>query len=106
MKSNVPKNLSKEAKAWWSKILNDYEIEDEAGLLILQTSLEAFDRMRQAQEIIKKEGMQVTDRFDQTKAHPLCVVERDARSQFLQGLKQLNLDLEPLRETPGRPGGK
>jgi hypothetical protein len=50
--------------------------------------------------------MQRPDRFDVMKPHPLLAAERDARSQFLQGLKSLNLDLEPLRDRPGRPPGK
>ena len=61
--------------------------------------------MREAQAAIKEEGPQVKDRFGQSKAHPLLVVERDARSQMLQGLKALNFDLEPLQDRPGRPAG-
>lgn len=101
----APKNLSIEARNWWKKIVNEYEITDEAGLLILQTAFEAFDRMRAAQKIIKKEGMTNSDRFGQPRMHPACTIERDARGQFMQGLKALNLDIEPLRDI-GRPGGK
>ena len=102
----APKHLSKEAKALWDKLFNEYSIEDEAGLLILQTAMEAFDRMREAQAIIKTEGMMVEDRFFQKKAHPLTTVERDARSAMMQALKNLNLDLEPLQDRPGRPSGR
>lgn len=105
MTKQPPKNLSIEARNWWKKIINEYEISDEAGFLILQTSLEAFDRMRDAQRILKKEGVQVADRFGQLKAHPLLTTERDSRAQFMQGLKALNLDIEPLKNV-GRPGGK
>jgi len=104
--TKAPKHLSKEAKRLWERLLKEYEIEDEAGLLILATGLEAFDRMREAQMIIKTEGMQVTDRFDQKKAHPLTTVERDSRAAMLASLKALNLDLEPLNERPGRPAGR
>ena len=100
-----PKGLSKEAQKWWKELEKEYQIEDQAGLLLLQTTCEAFDRMRSAQETIKKEGLQVTDRFGQKKAHPLTTVERDARSAMLQGLKALNLDLEPLNDRPGRQTG-
>lgn len=81
----------------------DYEISDDAGRLLLQTSLEAFDRMRGCQAAIARDGELVKDRFDQAKPHPLLSAERDARSQMLAALKQLNLDLEPLKERPGRP---
>jgi len=101
-----PKTLSAEASRWWKKLTEDYEICDEAGFLLLQTALEAFDRMREAQAVITREGLTVKDRFDQAKAHPLTVVERDSRAQMLAALKALNLDLEPLRDAPGRPGGR
>ncbi|WP_224982718.1 phage terminase small subunit P27 family [Geomonas agri] len=106
MATKVPKHLSKEAKAQWKRLLDEYGIEDEAGLLILQTGLEAFDRMRQAQAVIAEEGLTVKDRFDQAKAHPLTTVERDARAAMLAALKALNLDLEPLQDRPGRPVGR
>jgi len=105
-KPKAPKNLSTEAKRWWRKIQDEYAIDDEAGLLLLQTALESFDRMRACQRTIEAEGQTVLDRFEQAKAHPLLAAERDARSQMLQALKQLNLDIEPLRDGPGRPGGK
>ena len=96
--------MSAEARKWWRKIRTEYAIEDSGGLLILQALLEAFDTMREAQRISKADGMKVKDRFGQDKIHPLCAVERDARAQVYQGLKALNLDIEPLKAI-GRPGG-
>ena len=101
----APRGLSPEARKWWKKLLEEYSIEDQAGLLILQVALEAFDRMRQAQSQVEKDGPTILDRFDQLKAHPMLTVERDARSQMMQALKSLNLDFEPLKEGPGRPAG-
>lgn len=101
----IPDHLSKEAKAWFSDILAEYGIEDPAGLLLLQTAMEAFDRMRGAQATIAQDGASFKDRFEQIKSHPLLATERDARSQMIQSLKALNLDLEPLKDGPGRPGG-
>ncbi len=101
-----PKGLSREAKGWWRKLIAEYTIEDEAGFLVLATALEAFCRMRQAQAALDKDGLVVTDRFGQKKSHPLTTVERDSRAQMLAALKALNLDVEPLRNTPGRPGGR
>jgi phage terminase small subunit len=83
----------------------EYSIEDDAGKLLLQTALESFDRMRNCQAAIRRDGEMVKDRFEQMKPHPLLAAERDARSQMLAALKQLNLDIEPLRDRPGRPGG-
>jgi P27 family predicted phage terminase small subunit len=75
-------------------------------LLILESTLEALDRMRQAQEAIDKEGITTKDRFGQPKQHPATLVERDSKATLLRGLKAMGLDLEPLNEAAGRPIGK
>jgi P27 family predicted phage terminase small subunit len=100
-----PEGLSTEAQRWWQRITTEYGIEDDAGLLLLQTALESFDRMRNCQAAIARDGELVRDRFDQMKPHPLLPAERDARGQMLTAMKNLNLDLEPLRDGPGRPPG-
>lgn len=98
----APEHLSAEAQRWWAKITGEWELEEPA-LLILESALEAFDRMRQAQAILQEEGIVVTDRFGQPKQHPATLVERDAKATLLRCLKSLNLDIEPLQDGPGRP---
>jgi hypothetical protein len=105
MKS-APKHLTKESKRIWREILNEYQIDDTAGLKILRVSLEAFDRAQAARVQIDLDGMTVQDRFGAKKPHSLLPIERDSRAAFLAGLKALNLDLEPLRDRPGRPAGR
>jgi P27 family predicted phage terminase small subunit len=100
-----PKHLSAESRKQYSAIASEYNIADDVGLLVLQTAFEAFDRMRLAQAQVKEDGATTTDRFGQTKAHPLLTVERDARAQFLAALKALHLDVEPLHDKAGRPNG-
>lgn len=100
-----PSHLSEEAAKWWRTFTDTWELDD-ASLLILETSLEAFDRMRDAQKQIKEEGATIKDRFGQTKQHPACLTERDSRSAMLRGLKSLGLDLEPLNDRSGRPPGR
>ena len=85
------KQLSKEAGAWWDLITEGYELDD-TGLLILINALTAFDRMRQAQEIIKDSGVLFEDRFGQVKQHPACLVERDNKQTMLRNLKALGLE--------------
>jgi phage terminase small subunit len=100
-----PCTLSRESKAYWKKLIQAYSLDDEPGLLLLKTTLESYDRINAARCAIEKEGMQIVDRFGQVRPHPLLTVERDARSQFMLGMKSLNFDLEPLRDGPGRPPG-
>ena len=103
----APMHLSKEAKLIWKRILTDYLIDDAAGQKILEAALESYDRAKLARRTIDKDGMTFKDKFGQIKPHPLLPIERDSRAAFLAGMKALNLDLEPLRDHPGRPpGGK
>jgi P27 family predicted phage terminase small subunit len=99
-----PKHLSREAKSLWKKLVSRWVL-DEAGLVLLESALEAFDRMRGAQEAVAKDGAFIKDRFDQLRAHPAIAVERDAKGVLLRNLKALGLDIEPLHAGPGRPGG-
>jgi len=88
------KGVSKEAKAWYDGLQKAYSIEDQTGLLLLQSAMEAFDRMKDAQAIIQEVGVIYFDRYNQPKPNPACAVERDSRSQMILCLKSLNLDLE------------
>lgn len=105
-KNSAPAGLSEPAKTWWRRIVNDYEITDAAGRLLVETALQAFDRMHEARELITKHGAVTKDRFGQLRPNPATVIERDSRAAMLHALKQLNLDLEPLRDGPGRPPGR
>lgn len=100
-----PGHLSKEAKKIWKDLLNEYGIEDVAGLRILRVALEAYDRAQVAREAIDKCGMLYKDRWGAPKPHPLLPIERDSRAAFLAGMKALNLDLEPIKGI-GRPPGR
>ena len=104
--ASAPKHLSAEAKRIWKDILQEYAIDDSAGLRILQAACEAYDRAQTAREKIKVEGMTHIDRWGQTKPHVLLPIERDSRAAFLAALKQLNLDLEPLKAIGRPPGGR
>lgn len=107
--SNLPRptkgKLSREAVKWWNRIVEEWDL-DPGALLILENALECFDRMRQAQAIIARDGITTTDRFGQVKQHPATLVERDAKAGLLRALRALNLDIEPLNAGPGRPPGR
>jgi len=85
--SKPPKHLSKESKAIWRGLVDEYQLDDTAGLNILQVALEARDRATAARKQIDLEGMTVLDKFEQTKPHPLIPCERDSRAAFLAGIR-------------------
>jgi P27 family predicted phage terminase small subunit len=100
-----PRHLSAEARRKWHELAEEYDITDAAGRQLLETFAEAFDRMRQAQRRIRKDGPMQRDRFGTPKPHALLQTERDSRTAMLAALRELHLDLEPLRDRAGRPPG-
>ena len=109
MKKSTPKtppSLSADATAWWKLLTAEYQLEDAAGLLLLETALQAFDRMHEARRLIAEHGAVTLDRFQQLRPNPATTIERDSRAAMLSALKALNLDIEPLRDGAGRPPGR
>lgn len=72
-------------------------------MAMLLVGLEAFDRMRQAQEAVSRDGAYIDGRFG-VKAHPALAIERDSRVSFLRAQRELGLDLEapPSPRSPTR----
>ena len=99
------KHIRPESRKIVKKIVTEYGIQDVGGLQYLMVFAAAHTQELDAQDIVEKEGMTVLDRFGQAKAHPMVGCASSARSQKMTALKSLNLDLEPLRDAPGRPPG-
>lgn len=98
-----PDYLSEEAAELWNKFQEQHNLVEPQQIEILTRALEAFDRMREAQAILRAEGIVIRDRFDQPKQHPATLIERDNRAAMIAALTKLGLNLEPLRSGPGRP---
>lgn len=101
-----PRDLSLPAKKRWKSLRDEFDINDSAGLALLDTYARQYQRAADAREHIKAEGAVIKDRFGQPKEHPSCATERGAIAAMLHCLRALNLDLEPLRDKAGRPPGR
>ena len=88
----APAHLSDEAKGIWASVLKEYELEKRHAATLL-VALEAFDRMREAQAAIRRDGAYVDGRWG-LRAHPALATERDSRTAFLRAQRELGLDLE------------
>jgi hypothetical protein len=100
--AGAPEHLSQSSRELFDRLVVDYSLADDAAALaILQAAMESKDRAEQARAAIDRDGLTMVG-----KAHPAVTIERDSRAAFLAGLKHLRLDLEPLRDGPGRPAGK
>ncbi len=97
MKSHCPKGLSKEARGIWRAVESEWEL-DPHSRTILQVSLEAFDEMRKAQELIAKHGPIFATKSGQIKKNPALELLKIARAHFLHSWRMLNLGVEPPKE--------
>jgi P27 family predicted phage terminase small subunit len=93
----TPKKLSPDARRLYRKLRREWAIDDQAGQFLLCRAMECWDRLRQAQMLIEREGILKADRFGQDKPHPATQVEKEARAHLLQCFKALNLDLDSLK---------
>jgi phage terminase small subunit len=91
-KLKPPKHLSKESQALWRSIVDEYSIDQAAGM-ILTATLGARDRREQAREALQREGSVFKDRWGQWKPSPWLAVERDSALMLLRGFRVLGLDL-------------
>ena len=67
-------------QAWWQAVVRDYEL-DPHHLRLLEAAADAWDRMVQAHEVLRAEGLTVTTKHG-TKKHPAADIERDSRLAF------------------------
>lgn len=100
----APRDYTAEARKLWGQVVSGWDL-DAPALALLDSACRALERVRQAQRMLKKDGLIVADRFGQQKPHPAATIERDAKMTLLRNVKALNLDLEPLHDRPGRPPG-
>src|SRR4051812_10110859 len=93
MTTQAPEGLSTAALYWWNALHRDYQIDDAAGRLLLETAARSFDRLTGARKAIDKQGALIIDRRGKPHLNPLMRVERDARNSLIQCLRQLKLDI-------------
>lgn len=92
-KRKVPGHLRPETRKWLRGILADFELESQDFRVLVKTG-EAWDRSEQAREAIATDGLTVVDRYGTPKAHPCVAIERDSRTAFFRGLRELALGVD------------
>ncbi len=68
----------------------EFEFETET-LILFKVCLEAYDRLKEAKELLDKEGLTAPAATGGIRAHPGIQAEKMARSGFLQSWRMLNL---------------
>ncbi len=96
-RTETPKHLGPNEAAFWAEIQAEYAVTDAQGLATLTLAAETLQRLRQAREIIERDGIIVDG-----KPHPLLLVERDSRKGFSSLMNSLGLDAVAAGDV-GRP---
>src|SRR5215472_9365233 len=98
--------LGKAGRRLWVEIQKEYCITDPGGVTLLLSAAKAEDDLMRMRAIVAKDGDTIKDRFGQKVAHPLLLAIRGSEAIKRQSIGALHLDLEPVRDKPGRPSGR
>jgi phage terminase small subunit len=98
LRPSPPRRLSPEARKLW-RALYDSSLMDPQAELMLNTMLEAFDRMREAQRILAKDGPILEEKTAagniHHRPHPALAIERDSRAGMIRAWRALGYDELP-----------
>jgi P27 family predicted phage terminase small subunit len=90
--SIAPKHLRKESAAFFNSVVTDYDL-DEHHVILLTKACESLDRIEEAREIIKRDGLTFRDRWGAPRANPAVAIERDNKISVARLFRELGLDL-------------
>jgi len=96
----IPVHLGADGREFYVVMIEEYGIEDAAGLALLARASECLDRIRQAQGAIDKHGVILLVNGKLT-ANPASKLEKESRDGFYAALRLLNVDCAP--KAVGRP---
>jgi len=99
-----PQGLSGASRRLFKRLCSEYRIDDGGGRETLRSGLRSLEQALQAEAIVAADGPMLTDRFGQRRAHPMLVIARDFRAQWLAALRQLHLAIGKPPKI-GRPEG-
>jgi phage terminase small subunit len=99
----VPNGLQSHGKKFFKKVLSEYVLTEGHDLERLFMGCRCLDEIAEAEEIVKKEGRFITDRFLQRKEHPASRAIRDNKTLFCRIIRELGLDISsPADSRPPR----
>ena len=84
--------LRKSTRAWYDAVVAKYYLDPHHEML-LELAGRAWDRAWQASQAIRRDGLVYQDRFKQPHAHPACMVEIQAMTQYARLLREINLSV-------------
>jgi hypothetical protein len=96
-----PRKLGAPGLSLWDGVQSEFKVDDVAGRELLMQACEAADRVARFAEKINADG-EIIETENGPKAHPALKDELANRAFICRTLRQLGLNLEPIRSV-GRP---
>jgi hypothetical protein len=100
-----PRPLDVAGRDLWTRVQRAYGIRDITGVETLQLICEGVDLIARAQQQIKTDGPTIKTRAG-IKPHPASKLLLSMMGFVVRNLRALNLDVEPLHPSVGRPPNK
>lgn len=105
MKRKPPASLSRAAKDVWLSLEKEWGFTS-ADYVLLGNGMESgYDRLIQAQSLIRKHGLLLKDPKGRAYLNPACIIEKEAMNCLLRTWRLLNLKVPPPVPNIGRPPG-
>lgn len=96
-----PKHLKRSGKSFWKSAVEDFDFQD-FHLRLLCQAAECLDRIDEARDLIKAEGLVIMSSQGR-KYHPALTIEKDQKKLFAQLVRELRLDHNEEPKNPRRP---
>ena len=80
-------------------VLNEIRFDETHDFARIDLAAHTWDEIIECHKVIKSQGMFIEDRFGQLKENPALKTERDLKVVFCRILRELNLDIEPGKES-------
>src|SRR4051794_1147566 len=92
-----PRKLGEAGLSLWRRVVSSYDIADEGGREILCNACQALDRAQECAAAIANDGAVVRSKTGVLREHPLLRCEAANRAACVRFVRNLGLDVEPLR---------
>jgi hypothetical protein len=102
--NDPPRKLDAPGRSLWDRVMAEYDIADSGGMEMLCQACQALDRAEALRAEIDRDGEVLRVRGS-VREHPALKHELASRSFVVRALARLNLNVEPLRPSAGRPPG-
>jgi phage terminase small subunit len=92
-KPQKPPDLKPAGSAFWDRQVAESDFDESHDEARLGMACKCLDEISEAEEVIKKTGMFIPDRYGGFREHPAVKLIKDNRIVFLRIIRELGLDL-------------